>query len=322
MQETAQSVDKHLDPETSSRAVPSPGVGPMLWSIEPSLQCRRQLPWRWRRASPSRHEATGPGDDQRLLATLPLQSGHAQGRRETLPARLAPAHDPAQELHLQRAALPGARSIDPQAAESLLTQAWAPSNSARLRFQPNSADPSRSFPRAANPPCRHRKALSLMKVLIAGAAGAIGRQLVRCLNQNHTVFALSSPPEASRAVATLDAEPVAADALDAASVKAVIARVRPTPRRRGRMRAQSEKRCRLLLRGASHERKGDHGRAVEDAGRAIQELDQAIRLQPTNASTLSCAATPTRFEAITIAPSRSTIRRSGSIRKMPSPTAS
>ena len=31
----------------------------------------------------------------------------------------------------------------------------------RLRFEPNSADPSRSFPRAANPPCRHRKALSL-----------------------------------------------------------------------------------------------------------------------------------------------------------------
>ena len=31
----------------------------------------------------------------------------------------------------------------------------------RLRFEPNSADPSRSFPRAANPSCRHRKALSL-----------------------------------------------------------------------------------------------------------------------------------------------------------------
>ena len=31
----------------------------------------------------------------------------------------------------------------------------------RFRFEPNSADPSRSFPRAANPPCRHRKALSL-----------------------------------------------------------------------------------------------------------------------------------------------------------------
>ena len=31
----------------------------------------------------------------------------------------------------------------------------------RLMFEPNSADPSRSFPCAANPPCRHRKALSL-----------------------------------------------------------------------------------------------------------------------------------------------------------------
>ena len=30
----------------------------------------------------------------------------------------------------------------------------------RLRFEPNSADPSRSFPGAANPPYRHRKALS------------------------------------------------------------------------------------------------------------------------------------------------------------------
>jgi nucleoside-diphosphate-sugar epimerase len=66
-----------------------------------------------------------------------------------------------------------------------------------------------------------------MKVLIAGATGAIGRQLVRCLNQNHSVFALVRSPESSRAVATLDAEPVAADAFDAASVKAVIARVRP-----------------------------------------------------------------------------------------------
>jgi nucleoside-diphosphate-sugar epimerase len=66
-----------------------------------------------------------------------------------------------------------------------------------------------------------------MKVLIAGATGAIGRQLIRCLNQNHAVFALVRSPESSRAVATLDAEPVAADALDAASVKAVIARVRP-----------------------------------------------------------------------------------------------
>jgi nucleoside-diphosphate-sugar epimerase len=66
-----------------------------------------------------------------------------------------------------------------------------------------------------------------MKVLIAGATGGIGRPLIRCLNQNHTVFALVRSPESSRAVAALDAEPVAADALDAASVKAAIARVRP-----------------------------------------------------------------------------------------------
>ena len=38
-----------------------------------------------------------------------------------------------------------------------------------------------------------------------------------------------------------------------------------------------------MLRGASHERKGDHGRALEDIGRAIEGLDQANKLQPTNA---------------------------------------
>ena len=67
-----------------------------------------------------------------------------------------------------------------------------------------------------------------MKVLIAGATGAIGRPLVQCLNQNrHTVFALVRSPASSRAVTELGAEPVTADALDAASVRAAIARVRP-----------------------------------------------------------------------------------------------
>src|SRR5215831_18607271 len=66
-----------------------------------------------------------------------------------------------------------------------------------------------------------------MRVLIAGATGAIGRQLVRCLNRDHhSVFALARSPESSRAVTELGAEPVTADALDAAAVKAVIARVR------------------------------------------------------------------------------------------------
>ena len=67
-----------------------------------------------------------------------------------------------------------------------------------------------------------------MRVLIAGATGAICQPLVRCLNRDHhSVFALARSPESSRAVTELGAEPVTADALDAAAVKTVIARVRP-----------------------------------------------------------------------------------------------
>ena len=67
-----------------------------------------------------------------------------------------------------------------------------------------------------------------MRVLIAGATGAIGRPLIRCLNQNHhTVYALARSPKSSRVVTELGAEPVTADALDAASVKAAITQVRP-----------------------------------------------------------------------------------------------
>ena len=67
-----------------------------------------------------------------------------------------------------------------------------------------------------------------MRILIAGATGAIGRPLVRCLKENrHSVFALARSPESSRAVTELGVEPVIADALDAASVKATIARLRP-----------------------------------------------------------------------------------------------
>lgn len=67
-----------------------------------------------------------------------------------------------------------------------------------------------------------------MRILIAGATGAIGRPLVRCLNEEgHVVFGLARSPQSSRAVAQLGAEPVAADVLDAASVRAVITRVRP-----------------------------------------------------------------------------------------------
>src|SRR6516162_4816525 len=67
-----------------------------------------------------------------------------------------------------------------------------------------------------------------MRILIAGATGAIGRPLVRCLKENrHSVFALARSPESSRAVTELGVEPVIADALDAALVKAAVARLRP-----------------------------------------------------------------------------------------------
>jgi 2-alkyl-3-oxoalkanoate reductase len=67
-----------------------------------------------------------------------------------------------------------------------------------------------------------------MRVLIAGATGAIGRPLVGCLRERgHAVFALARSTPSSRAIAELGAEPVTADALDATAVKSAIARVRP-----------------------------------------------------------------------------------------------
>ena len=67
-----------------------------------------------------------------------------------------------------------------------------------------------------------------MRILIAGATGAIGRPLVCRLNENrHAVFAVARSPQSSRSLAELGAEPVTADALDAALVNAAAARVRP-----------------------------------------------------------------------------------------------
>jgi 2-alkyl-3-oxoalkanoate reductase len=68
----------------------------------------------------------------------------------------------------------------------------------------------------------------LVRILIAGATGAIGRPLIRCLDDDHHgVFALARSPESSRMVTQLGAEAVPADALDASSIKAVIERIRP-----------------------------------------------------------------------------------------------
>jgi nucleoside-diphosphate-sugar epimerase len=67
-----------------------------------------------------------------------------------------------------------------------------------------------------------------MRVLIAGATGFIGRPLIRCLKQDrHTVFALARSQGSSHVMTQLGAEPVTADALDAASVKAVLDSTRP-----------------------------------------------------------------------------------------------
>src|SRR5215510_1430818 len=67
-----------------------------------------------------------------------------------------------------------------------------------------------------------------MRILIAGASGAIGRPLVRRLRANqHEVLALTRSPDSAPALKEIGAEPVIADALDAAAVKAAVGRIRP-----------------------------------------------------------------------------------------------
>jgi 2-alkyl-3-oxoalkanoate reductase len=67
-----------------------------------------------------------------------------------------------------------------------------------------------------------------MRVLLAGATGAIGRPLVRGLKQHgHSVLGLVRSAESTRMLTEMGAEAVIGDALDAASVQAAIAHVRP-----------------------------------------------------------------------------------------------
>jgi nucleoside-diphosphate-sugar epimerase len=67
-----------------------------------------------------------------------------------------------------------------------------------------------------------------MRILIAGATGAIGRPLVRRLRANqHEVFALARSPDSTPALNEIGAEAVIADALDTAAVKAAVGRIRP-----------------------------------------------------------------------------------------------
>src|SRR6266850_828230 len=67
-----------------------------------------------------------------------------------------------------------------------------------------------------------------MRVLLAGATGAIGRPLIRGLRQHgHSVFGLVRSAESTRMLTEMGAEALIGDALDGASVRTAIARVRP-----------------------------------------------------------------------------------------------
>jgi 2-alkyl-3-oxoalkanoate reductase len=67
-----------------------------------------------------------------------------------------------------------------------------------------------------------------MRILIAGATGAIGWPLVRCLRANQReVFALTRSAASAPALKEIGAEAVIADALDTAAVKAAVERIRP-----------------------------------------------------------------------------------------------
>jgi len=67
-----------------------------------------------------------------------------------------------------------------------------------------------------------------MRVLLAGATGAIGRPLIRGLREHgHSVFGLVRSAESTRMLTEMGAEALIGDALDGASVRTAIARVRP-----------------------------------------------------------------------------------------------
>src|SRR5271170_5438593 len=67
-----------------------------------------------------------------------------------------------------------------------------------------------------------------MRILLAGATGAIGRPLVRLLREaGHTVFGLARSPGSAQALDAMGVGAVIADALEASAVRAALARVQP-----------------------------------------------------------------------------------------------
>jgi nucleoside-diphosphate-sugar epimerase len=67
-----------------------------------------------------------------------------------------------------------------------------------------------------------------VKILVAGATGAIGRPLIKSLTlAGHTTFGMVRSQSSSASLSDSGAEPVIADALDALSVNAAVTKVRP-----------------------------------------------------------------------------------------------
>ncbi len=67
-----------------------------------------------------------------------------------------------------------------------------------------------------------------MRVLVAGATGAVGHQLLpRLVSAGHSVVGLTRTPEKAAIVRALGAEPAVADGLDSQSIHAAIASARP-----------------------------------------------------------------------------------------------
>lgn len=67
-----------------------------------------------------------------------------------------------------------------------------------------------------------------MKIFVAGATGAIGRPLIKSLVlAGHAAFGMVRSQDSGTSLADAGAEPIVADAMDAASVRAAVAKVGP-----------------------------------------------------------------------------------------------
>ena len=67
-----------------------------------------------------------------------------------------------------------------------------------------------------------------MRVFVAGATGAIGRSLIESLTRaGHITFGMVRSRSANPFLSDSGAEPVIADALDAPTLSAAVAKVRP-----------------------------------------------------------------------------------------------